>query len=51
VEHTCHPGYIGTISRRIMVQAHSDIKQDLISKITKARRAGVMAEVEELLPA
>jgi hypothetical protein len=38
--HTCPPNYLGKVNRRIAVQAISEIKCDLISKITNARRTG-----------
>jgi hypothetical protein len=37
-------------NRRIVVQAHLSKKQDLISKITRAKRSGGMAQVVEHLP-
>jgi hypothetical protein len=30
----CHPSYMGSINRRIIIQANPSIKQGLISKIT-----------------
>jgi hypothetical protein len=36
--------------RRITFQAGLDKKQDLISKIARAKRAGVMAQAVEYLP-
>jgi hypothetical protein len=36
---TCHPSSLGSINRSTMVQARLDIKQDPISKTTKAKRA------------
>jgi hypothetical protein len=44
---TCLPSQltVGNINRRIAVQAELDKKQDPISKITRAKRAGGVAQV------
>jgi hypothetical protein len=44
----CHPRYRGSINGRIVVQAGWGIKGAPISKITKAKRSGSMAQ--ESLP-
>jgi hypothetical protein len=50
LSYQCHTSYLGSINRRIKVQAHLSIKRDTISKITKAKRTGSMTQVVELLP-
>jgi hypothetical protein len=41
---------MGTISRKIRVQADLGIKQDPVSKITKTKKAGYVAQEVENLP-
>jgi hypothetical protein len=41
---------MGSINRRIVVQAGPSIKQDSIPKITKTKKAGDMADVVDHLP-
>jgi hypothetical protein len=41
------PATVGSINRRIIVQAGLGKKQDSISKITRAKRAGCVAQVVE----
>jgi hypothetical protein len=43
---TSHPTTAVSINRQIMVQAGPGIKQDPVSKITKTKRTGDMAQVE-----
>jgi hypothetical protein len=38
VAHTCHPKSVGSINRKIVVQASLGIKQDPISNTTKPKR-------------
>jgi hypothetical protein len=45
-----HPSYSGSINRRIEVQAGPSKKQNPVSEITKAKRAGSVAQVVEFLP-
>jgi hypothetical protein len=40
---TCHLSYIGNINRRVSVQAYLGKMPHPFSKITKAKRAEVMA--------
>jgi hypothetical protein len=47
---TCHPRYVRKYSGRSKVQTGPGEKQDLISKVTKAKSAGGEAHVEEGLP-
>jgi hypothetical protein len=47
----CHPSYTGSLNRRIAVQASPDINvRPFPKKITKAKRAGGVAQVVECLP-
>jgi hypothetical protein len=48
---TCHPSYVEKINRKIVVQVSLGIKGDLISKITKAKRAGDVTQVVSKAPA
>jgi hypothetical protein len=49
VAHTCNPSYLGGRDRMV-VQIGPGIKQKPISKITKAKRTGGVAQVVEHLP-
>jgi hypothetical protein len=42
VAYACHPSYVGSINRRITVQAIPSINEKFYSK-NKAERAGCMA--------
>jgi hypothetical protein len=46
----CHQKYLGSISRRTAGQEAWGITPDLIQKITKAKRAGDLAQALEHLP-
>jgi hypothetical protein len=48
--HACHHSYVGSISRRLTVQPSPDIKQDPISKITRAKWTSGVAPVVERMP-
>jgi hypothetical protein len=50
VVHAIIPARSGSINRRIVVQTGLGKKQECISKITRAKRAGGMAQEGECLP-
>jgi hypothetical protein len=50
VTSTCHPSYMESVNRRIVVQASLGIKVRPYSKNNKAKKAGSVAKVVECLP-
>jgi hypothetical protein len=47
---TYHPSYLGSVNMRIVVQTGLGKNMRAISKITKVKRAGSMAQVVKCLP-
>jgi hypothetical protein len=51
VVHACHPSYCGKhIRGGLLFQTGQDKKQELTSKITRAKMTGVVAQVVQGLP-
>jgi hypothetical protein len=47
VAHACYPSYVGSVNRRLTVQACPSLKQQPVSEITEMKSAGGMAQVVE----